>query len=262
MCLNAAAAKSIIKRPMKINAIVEMMQFMLVIKQLPWEKSYIENKNTSNNLEARESRRCKPFGNSSISDSSGTQNELNRNLEQQKSKFNPTASDCRGPTLTNLGACETITALKKQELNKAFDDSELTDTKPKSNEHARKIASKKLKERMLSQELNEAEELQERLLRQSANRVRDVSRSKRKFEYIGQTHALNKPADVNDLPRDHWKSSDLYYRLGLPKNASEIEIKKQFRKLALAYHPDKSSFDNSMVRFQAIKEAYELLCKP
>jgi len=115
---------------------------------------------------------------------------------------------------------------------------------------------------MLCQKLNEAKELQERLLRQSANRARHVSLNKRKFESIGQAHALSKPADVNDLPKDHWKSLDLYYRLGLPKNASEIEIKKQFRKLALAYHPDKSSFDDSMTRFQAIKEAYELLCKP
>ena len=45
-----------------------------------------------------------------------------------------------------------------------------------------------------------------------------------------KTHALSKTADVKDMPKDHWKSSDLSYRLGSPKNASEIEIKKQHRK--------------------------------
>ncbi len=49
-----------------------------------------------------------------------------------------------------------------------------------------------------------------------------------------------------------------YYEiLGVPKNASEEEIKKAFRKLAHKYHPDKSGGDEK--KFKEINEAYQVL---
>ena len=45
--------------------------------------------------------------------------------------------------------------------------------------------------------------------------------------------------------------------LGLQAGASEIEIKKAYRKLALKFHPDTSNKDAS--KFHQIKEAYEFL---
>lgn len=49
-----------------------------------------------------------------------------------------------------------------------------------------------------------------------------------------------------------------YYRLfGLPETASEAEIKRKYRQLAMRYHPDK--FDGDDSKFIEIKEAYEYL---
>jgi len=53
---------------------------------------------------------------------------------------------------------------------------------------------------------------------------------------------------------------DFYEILGVPKNASEDEIKKSYRKLAMKYHPDRNQGDESAeVKFKEAKEAYEML---
>lgn len=50
---------------------------------------------------------------------------------------------------------------------------------------------------------------------------------------------------------------DYYEVLGVGKNASDDEIKKAFRKLAVQYHPDKEGGDEA--KFKEINEAYEVL---
>ena len=56
------------------------------------------------------------------------------------------------------------------------------------------------------------------------------------------------------------KNKDYYEILGVTKHASNIEIKKSFRKLALKYHPDKNQGNKkSEKRFKEINEAYETL---
>jgi len=52
---------------------------------------------------------------------------------------------------------------------------------------------------------------------------------------------------------------DYYKTLGVSKKASEKEIKKAFRALALQYHPDKSSEPDALDKFREIAEAYEVL---
>ncbi|WP_367846771.1 molecular chaperone DnaJ [Rhodoferax sp. WC2427] len=55
---------------------------------------------------------------------------------------------------------------------------------------------------------------------------------------------------------------DYYEALGVPKNASEEEIKKAYRKLAMKHHPDRNQGDSakgSEDKFKEIKEAYEML---
>src|SRR3990172_11521907 len=53
-----------------------------------------------------------------------------------------------------------------------------------------------------------------------------------------------------------------YETLGVSNTASIDEIKEQFRKLALIFHPDKTKSQNSETRFKEISEAYELLSDP
>jgi hypothetical protein len=47
--------------------------------------------------------------------------------------------------------------------------------------------------------------------------------------------------------------------LGLQPGASEMEIRKQYRKLAMRYHPDKNPDSNTRKQFDLIQEAYEVL---
>ncbi|KAI9810032.1 MAG: hypothetical protein M1827_006730 [Pycnora praestabilis] len=51
-----------------------------------------------------------------------------------------------------------------------------------------------------------------------------------------------------------------YDALGVPTNATELEIKKAYRKLAIVHHPDKNPGDETAhEKFQAIGEAYQVL---
>jgi len=53
---------------------------------------------------------------------------------------------------------------------------------------------------------------------------------------------------------------DYYEVLGVTKNASEADIKKAYRKLAMKYHPDRNPGDKSAEdKFKEAKEAYEVL---
>jgi curved DNA-binding protein CbpA len=52
---------------------------------------------------------------------------------------------------------------------------------------------------------------------------------------------------------------DLYEILELKPNASEVEIKKAYLRLAKIYHPDKNKSNDAIEKFQKIHSAYEIL---
>jgi len=55
---------------------------------------------------------------------------------------------------------------------------------------------------------------------------------------------------------------DLYEILGVPRDASQEEIKKAYRRLAREHHPDVSQSHDAEERFKEIAAAYEILSDP
>jgi molecular chaperone DnaJ len=55
---------------------------------------------------------------------------------------------------------------------------------------------------------------------------------------------------------------DYYEVLGINRNASDSDLKKAYRRLAMKYHPDRNPGAESEQKFKEAKEAYEVLTDP
>ncbi len=56
--------------------------------------------------------------------------------------------------------------------------------------------------------------------------------------------------------------TDFYVLLGVSRDASDGDIKKAYRKLAMEYHPDRNRAPEAEAKFKEIAEAYEVLRDP
>ena len=56
--------------------------------------------------------------------------------------------------------------------------------------------------------------------------------------------------------------SEFYSLLGISREASDAEIKKAYRKLAMEFHPDRNPSPQAEAKFKEITEAYEVLRDP
>ncbi len=55
---------------------------------------------------------------------------------------------------------------------------------------------------------------------------------------------------------------DLYEVLGVGRDASERDIKKAYKRLAMKFHPDRNKGEDAAEKFKEVKEAYEILTDP
>jgi molecular chaperone DnaJ len=55
---------------------------------------------------------------------------------------------------------------------------------------------------------------------------------------------------------------DYYHILGVPRDASEEDIRKAFRRLAMQHHPDVNKTQGAEEKFKEINEAYQVLSDP
>lgn len=75
-----------------------------------------------------------------------------------------------------------------------------------------------------------------------------------------ETAPLQKDLRHAELELKKSKRKDPYKILGLARDASETDVKKAYRKLAIVHHPDKNPDDPAAAeRFKDIGEAYETL---
>ncbi|MGH7499296.1 MAG: DnaJ domain-containing protein, partial [Gemmatimonadales bacterium] len=56
--------------------------------------------------------------------------------------------------------------------------------------------------------------------------------------------------------------NDFYVLLGVQRDASDSDIKKSYRKLAMEFHPDRNGAPEAEAKFKEITEAYEVLMDP
>lgn len=106
-----------------------------------------------------------------------------------------------------------------------------------------------------------AQEMQERLFRQSAERLRRQA-SVCVEEQSTSQHSITFDGPILDIAEQyphHYQWKDPYACLGLQPGASVILVRRQYRRLARLYHPDKARTSATAHKFHAVTTAYRKL---
>lgn len=108
-----------------------------------------------------------------------------------------------------------------------------------------------------------------RRVKMAAKKVSNRPRAKVAAKQQERTNTKTKQPQVVDLTQDEppemdpLESDDYFEVLGIPRSASEADVKKAYRKLAVQWHPDKNrSHPRAEEFFKKISEAYEVLSDP
>ncbi|CAI2369141.1 unnamed protein product [Moneuplotes crassus] len=86
-----------------------------------------------------------------------------------------------------------------------------------------------------------------------------VSRDLRSPKHVSPALRLTQYQKMNFRPTNTLYSKDYYKILGVPKNASQADIKKKYFQGAKKLHPDVNKASNSQEKFAEFNEAYETL---
>ena len=65
--------------------------------------------------------------------------------------------------------------------------------------------------------------------------------------------------EAEKIPNAMRMGKDYYKILGLSRSATEEDVKKAYRKMALKFHPDKNKSPGAEEKFKEIAEAYDVL---
>ena len=102
-----------------------------------------------------------------------------------------------------------------------------------------------------------------RALGESGNWDEAVKEYKAIAESYPSEPNITKDVKYAELELKKSKRKDYYKILGVEKDATEHDIKKAYRKLAIIHHPDKNPDDAEAAdKFKEIGEAYETLSDP
>ncbi|KAL9951978.1 hypothetical protein ACROYT_G044741 [Oculina patagonica] len=87
-------------------------------------------------------------------------------------------------------------------------------------------------------------------------------RERRKVSAEGQTYDLPKNGDAAVMHMLQNKDNDPYSVLGVPRDATDDDIRKQYRKLAVLIHPDKNTHPQADEAFKTLANAFDILSDP
>lgn len=93
-------------------------------------------------------------------------------------------------------------------------------------------------------------------------KLRWKQRERRKACSDGQTYDLPKNGDAAVMLMLQNKESDPYSVLCVPSDATEDDIRKQYRKLAVLIHPDKNTHPQADEAFKTLANAFDILSDP